>query len=186
MKKFLVLCLVALMGLAMLGVVGCGSTDKAKQYLKDAEKSWDKAKQSYAQEIDAVLKLYLASTKAEAQSAVDELTKAVKADKVEEDKAVKDLLNAAKAEYQKITSLKGVDAYVACAEANATAIDKYIALVDADLALDAKLKPAVESGDPDQVAQAIKDASADIKNIESLQRQAAAAWSAAQKLRNNI
>lgn len=185
-RKSIVVLLAAALTMAAVGVLGCDDTNKAKTYLEQAKKDWDKAKRDYQKEIEANIKLFLAAGEQQAGAAVGQLVEAVKADRQEADMAVKNLLEAARTAYVKVTDLIGVDEYVAYAQSMIVAIDRYEALVDADVALDTKLKAAFASGNQATIEAALRGARDDIGNLEELEKEARDAWDKAQSLKKNL
>lgn len=145
MKKALVLALVAILAVSVLAVAGCGEVDKAKEYMKEGDdlsiKLEDYTKQATESVTDLLIDLGVDLT----------VTGDVDFDRVveEADKQIGELVSSgekAKAEYQKILDLDGVEDYKEYANYRIKAIDNTTSLLEKMKSLIDTLNAAAKEG----------------------------------------
>ncbi|MFH1149974.1 MAG: hypothetical protein V1748_05845 [Actinomycetota bacterium] len=184
MRRLLVLTTIVLLGMTGIAVGGCGGqTREARQYMTTADDMYEAVDQKLieiSKQSDQLISAILTGNTSVLTQDPAELTRIN--DTLET--AIPEL-DDAKAEYQKILPLKGVDDYVEYARAMIAATGGTIAAVKAGQELLAQMGPIVASGDATQLQSFISQNMATLTEVQQLNTEATKLVDTAQAIKTD-
>jgi hypothetical protein len=182
MKRVLALLLVVAMGVALLGVVGCGGqTDQAKEYLKTADAAYANV-QKDSTKLEGILTPMLAGAMGGNYAAVT-VQGLQEADAVI--KSILEALPVVSEDYQKLDDLSGVEDYQAYSDAMVKTIESDTEAIKGTKVLIDSLMPIAQAGNTAQIGQWFQANSSTITELQGLQTAAEENYSAAQQIKKD-
>jgi hypothetical protein len=179
-KRFIAAAALVLLALSVFAAGGCGSnTAQAKKDMQAADKAYSAVK-SQMDQLQATLTPMLAGatagnfstlTPAALKTASDDMSRIIAE------------LPGVKAEYQKITSLTGVDDYVAYAKAMIVTVDADQAALTAGKKMIDDITPLVDAGNTAAVTQYFVNNAEALNKANDLGNAASKAYDAAQAIK---
>lgn len=177
MKKLLMASVVVLLVVALMAVAGCGGdTGKAKDQMKVADDAYNKVKTQMDELQNSLTAVLGGAVSGNFSALTPDVVK--KAD--DGIKAVVAELPAVKAEYQKITTLKGVDDYVTYANDMIKTVDLDESVLKQGQQLVEAIAPMIQAGNTAGVTQYFTANSAQISKLQDQSAAASKAYDDAQ------